>query len=616
MKTLRKTKIVGTIGPASENRLEELINAGLNVTRINYSHGSWDEQSEKTEEIIRLRKELDVPVALLLDMQGPEIRTGMLVTGKNEKIKLEDGQKFTLVNEDIVGDKDKVSVSYKGLYNDVKPGSKVLIDDGAIELVVDEIVGKDIVCTVVHGNGLGSRKTINLPGTAVRLPALKEKDIQDLKTACEHDYDYVAMSFTRNKDDIDQVRKVLDENGGKDIKIITKVENVEGLEHMEEIVENADVQMIARGDMATETDFTEPPVAQKKFIKLSNRANKPAITATQMLESMTFNPLPTRAEASDVANAIFDRTSAVMLSGECAMGKYPVECVKTMVKIAGRVEPEIDYWKRFDNNEELDLSDDETKIENVEGLSNLDDILNEADGQMIARGDMATETDFTEPPVVQKRIIRTSNKIFKPAITATQMLESMTHQPLPTRAEASDVANAIFDRTSAIMLSGECAQGDYPVECVKTMVKIANRVEPEIHYWKRFDNNEYLDLSDDGAKIAYSSCVTAKNFNADAIVVYTHTGDSARTLAGLGAGCPILAVTDNRRTFHQLAVVWNVTPVYVEGEETIEETVEKGIQKLKEKEILEKGDVVVLLGGAQTFTQGLDKKVLGGIVRI
>ena len=168
MKSLRKTKIVGTIGPASENKLEELFNAGLNVTRINYSHGSWDEQSEKTETVIRLRKELDIPVALLLDMQGPEIRTGMLVTGKNEKIKLEDGQKFTLVNEDILGDKDKVSVSYKELYNDIKPGAKVLIDDGAIELVVDEIVGKDIVCTVVHGNGLGSRKTMNLPGTPVR----------------------------------------------------------------------------------------------------------------------------------------------------------------------------------------------------------------------------------------------------------------------------------------------------------------------------------------------------------------------------------------------------------------------------------------------------------------
>ena len=477
MKNLRKTKIVGTIGPASENKLEELFKAGLNVCRINYSHGSWDEQSEKTEAIIKLREELDLPIPMLLDMKGPEIRTGMLYTGKNTKIQLKDGQKFTLVNEDITGDEEKVSVTYKELYKDVQPGTKILIDDGAIELKVDEVVDKDIVCTVVHGNGLGSRKTMNLPGTVIRLPGLAEKDIADLKTACEHDYDFVAISFARNLDDVRQVRKVLDENGGKDIKIITK-------------------------------------------------------------------------------------------------------------------------------------------IENVEGLSNLDDILREAEGQMIARGDMATETDFTEPPVVQKRIIRTSNKICKPAITATQMLESMTHQPLPTRAEASDVANAIYDRTSAIMLSGECAQGDYPVECVETMVKIANRVEPEIHYWKRFTNNEEIDLSDDESKIAYSSCVTAKNFNADAIVVYTHNGDSARKLSGLGAGCPILAITDNKRTFRQLALSWNVTPIFVEGEETIEETIEKGIQKLKEKEILEKGDVVVLLGGAQTFSMGLDKKVLGGIVRI
>ena len=477
-KNLRKTKIVGTIGPASEHKLEELILAGLNVTRINYSHGSWDEQAEKTEEVIRLRKELDVPVALLLDMQGPEIRTGMLVTGKNEKIQLEDGQKFTLVNEDIVGDKDKVSVSYKQLYQDVKPGAKVLIDDGAIELVVDEIVDKDIVCTVVHGNGLGSRKTINLPGTPVRLPALKDKDIADLKTACEHDYDYVAMSFTRNKDDIAQVRKVLDENGGKDIKIITKVENVEGLENMEEIVEHADVQMIARGDMATETDFTEPPVAQKKFIKLSNKACKPAITATQMLESMTYNPLPTRAEASDVANAIYDRTSAIMLSGECAMGKYPVECVKTMVKIAGRVEPDIDYWKRFRTNDNLDLSDFETKI-------------------------------------------------------------------------------------------------------------------------------------------AYSTCVTAMNMEADAIVCYTNTGDSARRLSGLGAGCPILAITDNRRTYNQLAIVWNVTPIYIEKNDNIDKTVELGIQKLKDKGILEKGDTVVISGGASLLEDTAEySKIIGGIAKI
>ena len=474
---LRKTKIVGTIGPASEHRLPELFEAGLNVCRINYSHGSWDEQSEKTEEVIRLRKELDLPIAMILDMQGPEIRTGMLVTGKNEKIPLEDGQKFVLVNEDIIGDKERVSVSYKGLYNDVKPGAKILIDDGAIELVVDEIVDKDIHCTVVHGNPLGSRKTINLPGTPVRLPALKEKDINDLITACEHDYDYVAMSFTRGKDDIDQVRKLLDEHGGKDIKIITKVENVEGLDHMEEIVENADAQMIARGDMATETDFTEPPIMQKKFIKLSNRANKPAITATQMLESMTHNPLPTRAEANDVANAIYDRTSAIMLSGECAMGEYPVECVKTMDKIAKRIEPTINYWKRFDQNENIDIK----------------------------------------------------------------------------------------------------------------------------------------DLEDN---IAYTVCVMAKSVKADAIVCYTSTGKSARRLSGMGAGCPIFAITDNRRTFNQLALAWNVFPVLIEGEEDINLVIEKGIEKHKVKGNLVSGDKVILAGGSKILPAYATSKIFGGYLTI
>ena len=477
MKALRKTKIVGTIGPASENKLEELFDAGLNVCRINYSHGSWDEQSEKSETIMRLREEKDLPIPMLLDMKGPEIRTGMLYTGKNKKIELKDGQKFTLVNDDITGDEEKVSVTYKELYKDVKPGTKILIDDGAIELKVDEIVGKDIVTTVVHGNGLGSRKTMNLPGTVIRLPGLAEKDYADLKTACEHEYDFVAISFARNAEDINNVRKVLDENGGKDIQIITKVENVEGLSNMETIVDLADGQMIARGDMATETDFTEPPVMQKKFIKMSNRANKPAITATQMLESMT-------------------------------------------------------------------------------------------------------------------------------------------HQPLPTRAEASDVANAIYDRTSAIMLSGECAQGDYPVECVQTMVKIAKRVEPEIDYWKRFDENKNIDLSTYENKIAYSTCVSAKVMEADAIVCYTHTGNTARRLAGMGAGCPILAVTDNKRTFRQLALAWNVTPVYVEARENIDKTIEAGIEKLQSKEILEKGDTVVLTGGSQMLPNNNQSKTIGGILKI
>ena len=473
---LRKTKIVGTIGPSSEKRLEELFEAGLSVCRINYSHGSYDEQEWKTNEIIKIREEKDLPIPMILDMKGPEIRTGMLYTGKNDKIKIEDGQKFTLVNEDITGDENRVSVSYKDLYKDVEPGTKILIDDGAIELKVDEIVDKDIVCTVIHGNPLGSRKTMNLPGTIIRLPALAEKDIADLKTACEHEYDYVAISFARNLDDIAQVRKVLDENGGKDIQIITKVENVEGLSNMNDIVRVADAQMIARGDMATETDFTEPPVMQKRFIKLSNKLYKPAITATQMLESMMSNPLPTRAEASDVANAIYDRTSAIMLSGECAMGKYPLECIQTMVKIANRVEPDVNYWKRFEDK----------KIE----LTSLED------------------------------------------------------------------------------------------------------------------------------NIAYSACVIAKNTKADAIVAYTHTGDSARRLSGMGAGCPILAITDNKRTFRQLGLAWNVHPVYVDPQDSIDNTVEAGLEKLKQKGILEAGDKVVISGGRSYVNNAKSSKMIGGYVEI
>ena len=473
----RKTKIVGTIGPASETRLEELFEAGLNVCRINYSHGSYDEQEWKTNEIIRIRNEKELPVPMILDMKGPEIRTGMLYTGKNEKIRIEDGQKFTLFNEDITGDEKGVSVTYKELYKDVEPGTKILIDDGAIELRVDQVVGKDIECTVVHGNRLGSRKTMNLPGTIIRLPALAEKDINDLKAACAHEYDYVAISFARNLDDIAQVRKVLDENGGQDIKIITKVENVEGLSNMEDIVRVADAQMIARGDMATETDFTEPPVMQKRFIKLANRAYKPAITATQMLESMMENPLPTRAEASDVANAIYDRTSAIMLSGECAMGKFPLECIQTMDKIAKRVEPEINYWKRFDDKDKI-------------VLTNLED------------------------------------------------------------------------------------------------------------------------------NITYSTCIIAKNTNADAIVAYTHTGDSARRLSGMGAGCPIIAITDNKRTFRQLGLAWNVHPVYVDSKDSIDNTVEAGLAKLVEKGILEKGDRVVISGGRNYVKNASLSKMIGGYVEI
>ena len=478
MKQLRKTKIVGTIGPASEHRLKELFDAGLDACRINYSHGSYDEQKEKTEEIIRLREKNSLPIPLILDMKGPEIRTGLLSVGKNEKIQLKDGQKFKLLNKEILGNEEGVSITYNKLYKDVEPGAKILIDDGAIELKVDEIDNKDIICTVVHGGKLGNRKTINVPGTVIKIPGLSEKDIEDLKTACEHDYDYVAISFARNTDDIIHVRKILDENGGKDIKIITKIENVEGLENMNSIIDMADAQMIARGDMATETDFTEPPIMQKKIIKISNKLNKPVITATQMLESMTHNPLPTRAEASDVANAIYDRTSAIMLSGECALGDYPVECVKTMDKIARRVEPEINYWKRFEVKED----------------------------------DIDTST---------------------------------------------------------------------------------------------FEMN-----------VAKAACVLAERMKADAIVAYTSTGDSARRLAGIGTACPVIAITDNRRTFYQLGLAWNVHPILVDAQETTDKTVEEGLKKLKRRKILESGDLVVVSGGSKLLNAGTESRIACGMIRI
>ena len=246
----------------------------------------------------------------------------------------------------------------------------------------------------------------------------------------------------------------------------------------------------------------------------------------------------------------------------------------------------------------------------------MEDIVKTADVQMIARGDMATETDFTEPPVMQKKFIKLCNRANKPAITATQMLESMTHNPLPTRAEASDVANAIYDRTSAVMLSGECAMGSFPVECVETMDKIAKRVEPTINYWKRFDQNQSVVLNNLEDNIAYSACVIAKNTKADAIICYTNTGDSARRLSGMGAGCPILAITDNKRTFRQLALAWNVFPVYVESKENTDATVEAGIQKLKTKGILEDGDKVIVTGG-HSFIGGVkSSKMASGYIEV
>ena len=481
MKNLRRTNIVGTIGPASESEemLTKLMNAGLNVTRINFSHGGYEENATKIDTIKKVRKALNRPVALVLDTKGPEIRTGKLESG-DEKVVIEEGQEFTFLHEDVIGNNTKTSIGYKNLYQDVVPGARILVDDGAIEFQVVEIKGKDIVCKAMNTGRLGSRKTVNVPGLKLNLPALSEKDIADITNGIKAGFDYIAASFVRRADDVNQIRKLLNDNGGERVGIISKIESQEGIDNFEEILELSDGIMVARGDMGVEIPMEQVPVVQKHMIKRCNAVGKPVITATQMLETMISNPRPTRAEVSDVANAVYDRTSCIMLSGECAMGKYPVECVETMVKISNSIEGSVNYWNRF--------------------------------------------------------------------------------------------------------------------------IKKGSEVEK----------------SEDMAKnIAYTSCAMAEHIEADVIVAYTHTGNSARKLAGMGPGCPIIAVTDDEKTFHKLSVVWNVLPVLVEGEATPAAAVEKGIESLKAEGILEKGDVVVLSGGAQTcLNKTCEEKVIGGIVTI
>lgn len=472
---LRKTRIVCTVGPASEDKLAELINAGMDVVRINFSHGSYAEQADKVDKFFEARKTANKPVALLLDMQGPEVRTGKL---KEAPVVLEPGNTFTLVNEDIEGDETQTSVSYKELYKDVKVGTRILLDDGLIAIDVTEIRGKDIICVVANGGKLGNRKSINIPGISLRLPALKEKDIQDLIDAAKHHFDYVAASFVRNKDDVMQVRKVLDENGGKDIKIVCKIENQEGLDNLEEIIDNSAGIMIGRGDLGVEVPCYEVPIAQKNIIKLCNKKGKIVITATQMLESMTHSPRPTRAEVSDVANAVYDRTGAIMLSGECAMGEYPVECVKTMVDISTAIEQEIKYWERFDNK------------------------------------------------------------------------------------------------------------------------------------------YQHVDTDDLEYNINYAVSSMAKKIDAKAIVAYTNTGNTAGYLSGLGVKCPIFAVTSNEKTYNQLALLWNVFPILLPEQSSINDLLETGIQKLEKDGKLVKGDKIIIAGGPQMLPNRNCSKVIGGIVEI
>ncbi|OYD08403.1 pyruvate kinase [Paludifilum halophilum] len=338
---MRKTKIVCTIGPASEEpeTLKRLIQAGMNVARLNFSHGSHEEHKLRIDRIRQVEKELGKKVALLLDTKGPEIRTGKL---KTEEVQLKTGDPIILTTESVEGDASKISISYKGLPRDVEPGSTILIDDGLISLTVSDVRGEEIHCRIANGGPLKSHKGVNVPGVSVNLPGITDKDVEDIRFGVEQGVDFIAASFVRKPEDVLEIRKLL-EDCESDIHIIPKIENQEGLQNLKSILKVSDGLMVARGDLGVEVPAEDVPVFQKEMIRKCNQVGKPVITATQMLDSMQRQPRPTRAEASDVANAIFDGTDAIMLSGETASGRYPVEAVETMERIASRAENSLRY---------------------------------------------------------------------------------------------------------------------------------------------------------------------------------------------------------------------------------------------------------------------------------
>ena len=357
---MRKTKIICTIGPASESeeKLRELMLAGMNVARFNFSHGTHEEHKKKFDRVIKVSNELGLQVATMLDTKGPEIRLKDIEGGRTELVT---GQKFILTTEEVLGNNEKVTITYKNLKDDINIGTTILIDDGLIEMVVDAIEETDIICTVVNGGPISNHKGVNVPGAILSMPYISEVDRSDIMFGCDMGFDFLAASFVRCKEDILEVRKILDDNDSH-MKIIAKIENMQGIHNLEDILTVSDGIMVARGDMGVEIPMEEVPVMQKRMIKMAEAQGKHVITATQMLESMIKNPRPTRAETTDIANAIYDGTTAIMLSGESAAGLYPVEAVKTMAKIAERAEEDIDYTGRMRKRENIDGFDVTTAI--------------------------------------------------------------------------------------------------------------------------------------------------------------------------------------------------------------------------------------------------------------
>ncbi len=460
---MRKTKIICTLGPATEEEsvLRELMLSGMDVARINMSHGTYDEHRKKIESVKKLRQELKLPIAILLDTKGPEIRTGHFP----EKVFLKTGQEYTLTTEECEGADERCSITFKGLPEDVEIGTRILIDDGLIELRVKEKTASEIRCTVLNGGPVSSHKGINVPGIFLSLPFLSERDKADLAFGVEQDVDFVAASFTRNANDINEMKALLSSYGSDDIRIIAK-------------------------------------------------------------------------------------------------------------------------------------------IENKDGVDNIDEILRVADGVMVARGDLGVEIPIAEVPIIQKRIIKKTRNSDKPVITATQMLDSMIKNPRPTRAETTDVANAIYDGTSVIMLSGETAAGAFPVEAVKTMAEIAEITESHINYIDRFYKLDIHERPDVTSAISHAACTTAHDLGASAIITVSKSGMTSRMLSKYRPACPIISGTPSERVCRQTNMSWGVVPIMIEEKTNTDDLIEHVIQVAQQRGLLKNGDLVVLTAGVPLGVSG------------
>ena len=465
---MKKTKIVCTMGPNTDNReiMRELALNGMDVARFNFSHGDHAEHKHRLEILESVREELGIPIASLLDTKGPEIRTGKLKDGK--KVTLKEGDLYTLTTEEIVGDETRGYINYAGLAEDVKPGDRILIDDGLIELHVREVNGTDIVCRIENGGELGEKKGVNVPGVRVKLPALTDKDKEDIRFGVDAGFDFVSASFVRNADAIREIREILDEKGSA-MQIIAKIENEEGIENIDSIIEASDGIMVARGDMGVEIPAEKVPHIQKMIIRKCNLACKVVITATQMLDSMIRNPRPTRAEVSDVANAVYEGTDAVMLSGETAMGSYPIEAVRMMSQIAEESEKYLDYM--FYQRRKV-------SAENLRNISNT-----------VCYSSVATASDLEAPVIVAPSVSGFTTRMLSkwrpkaliaglsPSMTAVRQMQ-LYWGVKPFHAKRAESTDALlFASVELLKEKGIVKEGEIVVATAGVVTR-ANRHEP------------------------------------------------------------------------------------------------------------------------------------------